>query len=166
MSMDMVFAQSDSPGWPTLRYLVHPECKDQPHPSARPVRTKAPVAPRIIQNETETLETHTASIALTAATFAATGTTTATQAQLAVDPTVTLTGTGYTTACRGRIHHDSPMPLERATTYVGATSITFELLAADYAATGTLRVGAEKLPSSSSGYHITPVSSTVALTVT
>lgn len=163
-SVDAVFIQVDSPGWHHTRNAVHPECKDRPHPSAKPIPVRSNRQPAIRQDDTDSAELPAAAIAITAATFAATGTTSATVAQVTADPTVNVTGTGYTAACFGRVRHNSVQPAERTTTFNSATSLSFELELADYQVAGTIRAGVVKYPSSASGYHATPT--TIELTVT
>ena len=155
----MVWAQSDSSVHARIRALVHPECKDTPNPGARPTRNR-PVRPPYVQQAIGiTQTTHTDDITCTAAVFATTGTTSATLAQATADPTINLTGTNFTSRTYGRVRHNSTSPLLRVSTYVGATSITFELDALDLN-TGTLSVGAAKINAG------TQVSAAIALTIT
>ena len=158
-SRDMVWQQADAPGYARIRALVHKECKDVPNPGARPTRTRPMKPPYQQQAVSITQTTHTDDITCSAAVFVATGTTSATLAQVTADPTVSLTGTNFTARTYGRVRHNSTGPLLRTTTYVGATNITFELDALDLN-TGTLSVGAAKINAG------TQVSEAIALTVT
>lgn len=166
-SGEMVWMQIDSTGHPHSRILVHPECKDMPHPSVNnPARRARPEKPPYQHQpiiNTTNVSLQTAGITLSAATFAATGTTTATVAQVTADPTVNCVGTGYTTACEGRIQANSTMPLVRSTTFGSTTTLSFELETKDIVA-GTVNVGVVKQPSSSSGKLV--AYDTVDLTIT
>jgi hypothetical protein len=145
LSLDMDWQHDDSPGYPRVRALVHPECKDMPHPSARAKPTRPVLPPYTTQVATATLESPTDAITVTSATFFTTGTATATLAQVTADPTVVVNGTGFTSGTTfGRVHEGSSLPLRRVTTFVGATQITFELEAQDLV-DGYLYVGAVKL---------------------
>ena len=77
--------------------------------------------------------------------WAVTGTTTASVAQVTGDPTVTVTGTGFTTRTVGRVNADANYPEHRTTTYSSATSVSFEVRTADIAA-GTLTVDVYNSP--------------------
>lgn len=126
-SREMVWHQADAPGFSRIRALIHKECKDVPNPGARPTRTRPMAPPYVQQAISITQTTHTDDITVTAAVFATTGTTSATLAQATADPTITLTGTGFTTRTYGRVGQDAISQALRVTTYTGATSISFEL---------------------------------------
>lgn len=158
-SRDMVWLQADAPGFPRQRALAHKECKDVPNPGARPTRTR-PMAPPYVQQAISITQTEPAdAITVTAATFAATGTTSATLAQATANRQVNLTGTNLTTRTYGRVRHNSTSPLVRVTAFVGATSINFQLDVLDLNA-GALSVGAAKLNAG------TQTSAAIAMTIT
>jgi len=103
-------------------------------------------------------------ITVTSATFAATGTTSATIAQVTADPTVSVVGTGFTTlGTKGVIDAGYVAPKQRVTTVPGSTSLSFELVPGDIYAR-SLSVGAVRNPDSSGGRWF--ARTTVALTVT
>ena len=158
LSLDMVWMSPEGRGRPRVRALVHPECDDLPVP--QPVARVLPNRPPYRQQEIG-IDQDTPSDAITcsAAIFVTTGTASATVAQATADPTVRLTGTGFTALTYGRINHSSPGPKLRVTTYVSATRIEFELDVLDLN-DGTLYVGAAKINAG------TQVSEARALTLT
>ncbi len=143
MSKDMAWLQADAPGHPHTRALVHKECKDKSNPGVYPTPARAVSPPYVQQAIGITQTTRADDITVTAAIFATTGTATATRAQAIADPTITLTGTGFTTRTYGRIGQDAISENLRVTTYTSATSIAFELETIDLSV-GSYWAGAMK----------------------
>ena len=126
-------------------------------PRIQSVRPTKP--PYTTQPATITTANSTDAITVTAGVFATTGTTSATLAQVTADPTINLTGTGFTTKTYGHTCMGSSLPLIRVTTYTSAVAIAFECEAVDLK-TGSLWVGAIKIN------HGTQASSPIQMTVT
>ena len=156
----MEWMQAEAPGWPRVRALVHPECKDIPNPGARPAPSRANMPPYRVQSIGISQTSPSDAITVSSLMSLTTGISQLTRAQAANDPTIRITGTGFTSRTFGRVGQNTTNPEVRVTAYTSSTVIEFELDPEDYANAGTLSVGAAKI---NAGWQ---VSGSLALTIT